>query len=141
MQNNELQILLVEDNVFDAELTIRSLKKNDIAHNVIHVDSGPKALDFLNGEGEFATRDVANKPKVILLDLNLGKTSGVKILEQIKSNSKISDIPVVVLTGSKESTELRRCYELGANSYLVKPIQFGSFTKGVLLPLLASQTA
>jgi two-component system, response regulator len=98
-------------------------------------------LDFLNGEGEFATRDVANKPKVILLDLNLGKTSGVKILEQIKSNSKISDIPVVVLTGSKESTELRRCYELGANSYLVKPIQFGSFTKGVLLPLLASQTA
>lgn len=140
MQNSELQILLVEDNVFDAELTIRSLKKNDIAHNVIHVDSGPKALDFLNGEGEFASRDVANKPKVILLDLNLGKTNGVKILEQIKSNSKISDIPVVVLTGSKESTELRRCYELGANSYLVKPIQFGSFTKGVLLPLLAKQS-
>lgn len=139
MENNELEILLVEDNQYDAELTIRSLKKNEIANNVVHVDTGDKALDFLNGRGEYAGRDANIKPKVILLDLKLGAGSGVKLLEQIKDSTHTMNIPVVVLTGSKENTDLRRCYDLGANSYLVKPIEFGSFTKGILIPLLAKE--
>jgi two-component system response regulator len=139
MEKNDLEILLVEDNQFDAELTIRALKKNEIAHNVVHVNTGDKALDFLNARGEFSTRDANNKPKVILLDLKLGVDSGVKVLEQIKDDSHTMNIPVVVLTGSKENTDLRRCYELGANSYLIKPIEFGSFTKGILIPLLSKK--
>jgi two-component system, response regulator len=136
MEYADLEILLVEDNPFDAELTIRSLKKNQIANNVVHVNSGNKALDFLNARGEYAGRDANNKPKVILLDLKLGGVSGVNVLEQIKADDHTMDIPVVVLTGSKENADLRRCYDLGANSYLIKPIEFGSFTKGILIPLL-----
>ncbi|UPT69256.1 MAG: response regulator [Sphingobacteriales bacterium JAD_PAG50586_3] len=111
-----------------------------MAYNVVHVDTHDKALDFLNARGEYAGRDANIKPKVILLDLKLGAGSGVKLLEQIKDNAHTMHIPVVVLSGSKENTDLRRCYDLGANSYLVKPIEFGSFTKGILIPLLAKNS-
>ena len=139
MDKNGLDILLIEDNVFDAELTIRMLKQNNIANTIVHVPTGALAIDFLNATGEYAGRDITDKPKVILLDLKLGPVSGIKILEKIKADEHTSKIPVVVLSGSKENVDLKKCYELGANSYLIKPIEFGSFTKGILIPLLAKE--
>ena len=139
MVDNSLDILLIEDNVFDAELTIRMLKHNSIANTVVHVATGALAEDFLNATGEFVGRDITNKPKVILLDLKLGPVSGVKVLERIKANQHTQNIPVVILSGSRENVDLKKCYDLGADSYLVKPIEFGSFTKGILLPLLSKE--
>lgn len=137
--DNSLDILLIEDNAYDAELTIRALKQNNIAKNIVHVSTGEQAMDFFNGTGNFNERDVENKPKVILLDLKLGHVSGVSVLEKIKDDEKTRHIPVVILSGSKEDVDLKRCYVLGANSYLVKPIEFGSFTKGILIPLLSKE--
>jgi two-component system response regulator len=137
MEYNGLDILLIEDNVFDAELTIRMLKQNSIANTVVHVATGALAIDFLNAVGEYAGRDINDKPKVILLDLKLGPVSGVKVLEKIKADEYTQDIPVIILSGSKDDADLKKCYNLGANSYLVKPIEFGSFTKGILVPLLS----
>lgn len=137
--DNSLDILLIEDNAYDAELTIRALKQNNIAKNIVHVSTGEQAMDFFNGTGNFNERDVENKPKVILLDLKLGHVSGVSVLEKIKDDEKTRHIPVVILSGSKEDADLKRCYVLGANSYLVKPIEFGSFTKGILIPLLSKE--
>jgi CheY-like chemotaxis protein len=137
--DNSLDILLIEDNAYDAELTIRALKQNNIAKNIVHVTTGEQAMDFFNGTGNFNERDVENKPKVILLDLKLGHVSGVSVLEKIKDDEKTRHIPVVILSGSKEDVDLKRCYVLGANSYLVKPIEFGSFTKGILIPLLSKE--
>lgn len=140
MDKNGLDILLIEDNVFDAELTIRMLKHNRIANKIVHVATGALAVDFLNSTGVYAGRDITDKPKVILLDLKLGPVSGVKILERIKEDGHTQDIPVIILSGSRDNIDLKKCYELGANSYLVKPIEFGSFTKGVLIPLLLKQS-
>jgi two-component system response regulator len=137
--DDSLDILLIEDNIFDAELTIRALKQNNIAKNIVHVATGKLALDFFNGIGDFKDRDITNKPKVILLDLKLGHVSGVSVLEKIKDDENTCNIPVVILSGSKEDVDLKRCYVLGANSYLVKPIEFSSFTKGILIPLLSKE--
>lgn len=139
MVDNSLDILLIEDNVFDAVLTIRMLKHNSIANTVVHVATGALAEDFLNATGEFVGRDITNKPKVILLDLKLGPVSGVKVLERIKANEHTQNIPVIILSGSRENVDLKKCYDLGADNYLVKPIELGSFTKGILLPLLSKE--
>jgi two-component system response regulator len=138
--DDTLDILLIEDNAFDAELTIRALKQNNIAKNIVHVATGALAMEFFNGTGDFKERDIKNKPKVILLDLKLGHVSGVSVLEKIKDDENTRNIPVVILSGSKEDVDLKRCYALGANSYLVKPIEFGSFTKGILIPLLSIES-
>jgi two-component system response regulator len=132
MQDIEVEILLIEDNLNDAELTIRSLRKNNIANNLIHLHDGEKALDFLFGRGNYAGRNTNNKPKVILLDLKMPKVDGLEVLKQIKGSDETKMIPVVVLTSSKESPDVEQAYLLGANSYMVKPVEFENFRAAVV---------
>lgn len=127
----EIEILFVEDNKNDAELTIRALKKSNIANKLIHFKDGAQPLDFLFGRGEFEGRNTDNKPKVILLDLKLPKVHGIEVLKELKSSSLTKDIPVVILTSSKEDPDIQRCYDLGANSYIVKPVDFERFSKAI----------
>ena len=129
---NEVEILLIEDNVNDAELAIRSLKKNGIANNLVHLRDGDSAIDFLFGTGKFEGRNTNNKPKVILLDLKMPKVNGIEVLKKIKSNDLTRKIPVVVLTSSKENPDVEKCYALGVNSYIVKPVEFENFSKAVV---------
>lgn len=131
MENKEVEILLVEDSVNDAELTIRSLRKNNVARHIVHLKDGAAALEFLFGTGQYKGRNTNNKPKMILLDLKMPKVSGLEVLEQITSHELTKKIPVVVLTSSKENPDVERAYLLGANSYIVKPVEFESFRKVV----------
>ena len=129
--HNQLEILLVEDNMNDAELTIRALTKNKIANHITHLKDGEEALEFLFGTGKFLGRDIENKPKMILLDLKMPKVNGLEVLEQIKQDANTKTIPVVVLTSSKEHPDIEKCYRLGVNSYIVKPVDFQNFSKAV----------
>ena len=129
MEKNEIEILLVEDNLNDAELTIRALRKNKVANNLIHLKHGAEALDFLFGTGSYADRDPRSKPKVILLDLKMPKVDGIEVLKRIKVDEFTKKIPVVMLTSSKENPDIEKCYQLGANSYIQKPIDFDQFQK------------
>ena len=129
--NDEVEILLVEDSAHDAEMTIRSLRKNNVSNKIVHLKDGAAALAFLFASGDFAGRDIGQKPKVILLDLKMPKVNGLQVLEQIKQNENTRTIPVVVLTSSKEDPDIKKCYNLGANSYIVKPVDFESFHKVV----------
>ncbi len=131
MGNTEFEILLVEDNINDAELAIRALRKNDVVNHIIHLQNGAIALDFIFGRGQYEGRNINNKPKVILLDLKMPKVSGLEVLEKIKSNELTNKIPVVMLTSSKEHPDVEKSYLLGANSYIVKPVDFESFLKTV----------
>jgi len=129
--NQEVEILLAEDNESDAELTIRALRKNNLANKLVHLKDGADALDFLFAQGNYAYRDIQNAPKVILLDLKMPKVNGIEVLEKIKSDSRTQKIPVVMLTSSKEDPDIQRCYKLGVNSYVVKPVTFEEFVKAV----------
>lgn len=131
MENKEVEILLVEDNPEDAEMTIRTLKKNKISNNIIHLKNGAEALDFLFGKGQFEERNVYIKPKLILLDLKMPKLNGLEVLERIKGDELTKKIPVVILTSSKENPDVDKCYSLGANSYIVKPVEFEGFMLAV----------
>ena len=131
MERSQIEILLVEDNMDDAEMTIHALRKNNLANKLIHMKDGEEALDFLFGTGNFIGRDVNLKPSLILLDLKMPKIDGLEVLERVKSNEATKKIPVVILTSSKEDPDVSKCYELGANSYIVKPVEFGSFIKAV----------
>jgi two-component system, response regulator len=131
MENLDVEILLVEDNMNDAELAIRALRKNNIVSNLIHLLDGAEALDFLFGRGNYAARNTNNKPKVILLDLKMPRVDGIEVLRQIKANEDTKTIPVVVLTSSKENPDVERAYMLGANSYMVKPVEFENFRTAV----------
>ena len=131
MNHAQVEILLVEDDQNDAKLTIRALTKSKMINNLIHLNDGAEALDFLYGTGQFAERDPDNFPKVILLDLKMPKVDGWEVLKKIKSDEKMKKIPVVVLTSSKESPDIDKCYALGANSYIVKPVVFENFVKAV----------
>jgi two-component system response regulator len=131
MDINEVEILLVEDNPNDAELTLRALKKNNLANRVMHAKDGAEALEFLFAEDVYAGRSVEKTPKVILLDLKLPKVNGIEVLERIKGDERTKSIPVVVLTSSREESDLTRCYELGVNSYIVKPVEFENFVKAI----------
>jgi two-component system response regulator len=131
MENTEVEILLVEDNIHDAEMTIRALKQSNLANKVIHLKNGALALNFLFGTGEYTGRDLNNKPRLILLDLKMPKVDGIEVLQALKSNANTRKIPVVVLTSSKESPDIEKCYELGVNSYIVKPVGFDSFLEAV----------
>jgi len=128
---NEVEILLVEDNPRDEEMTVRALKKHNLANNVYVVKDGAEALDFVFAEGAYAGRNVRHRPKVILLDLKLPKVDGIEVLRKIKADERTKVIPVAVLTSSKEDRDLQVCYELGVNSYIVKPVEFESFVKAV----------
>ena len=131
MQNNQVDILLVEDNPHEAKLTIISLKENNLGANLVHVDDGAEALDFLFARGAFAERQNQGNPKVILLDLNLPKIGGLEVLRQMKLNDKTNKIPVVILSSSNQDKDVIEGYTLGANSYVVKPMEFDAFTKAI----------
>jgi len=131
MKNDQIDILLVEDNESDAEMTNRILRKNNIASKLLHLSDGAMALDYLFAEGIYAGRQIENKPKVIMLDLKMPKVNGIEVLHRIKSDDRTKIIPVVILTSSKEDPDIKRCYELGANSYVVKPVEFDEFHKAV----------
>jgi len=131
MGNQEVDILLVEDSIHDAELTMRALRQNNVAKYVVHLKDGATALDFLFGQGEYDGRDTGRKPKVILLDLKMPKVSGLEVLERLAANPLTASIPVVVLTSSKEHPDVEKAYRLGANSYIVKPVDFDDFRKVV----------
>lgn len=131
MDNKTIEILLVEDNMHDAELTIRALKKINLANKLFHVKDGAEALDFIFARGEFAGRDIAERPKMILLDIKMPKVDGIEVLRQIKSNEQTKATPVVIMTSSKEEQDIVNSYNLGVNSYVVKPVNFESFAKAV----------
>ena len=129
--NNQLEILLVEDNPHDAELTIRALKKRNLANKLVHVADGQEALDFLFANGAHAGRDVSDQPKVVLLDLKLPKVDGIEVLRQLRADARTRLLPVVVLTSSREDRDVVESYQLGANSYIVKPVEFENFSEAV----------
>lgn len=120
-------LLLVEDNPDDEALTLRALKKHNLANDIVVARDGQEALDYLFAEGEFAGRDSNQLPQVILLDLKLPKIDGLGVLEKIRSNTLTKNIPVVVLTSSNEEQDIIRSYNLGANSYVRKPVDFAQF--------------
>lgn len=125
MDVNSVEILLVEDNINDAELTIRELKKNNLANSLVHVKDGEEALEFIFATGRFAgNRNISSMPKVVLLDIQMPKVNGIEVLQKIKSDDRTKMIPVVMLTSSKEDPDIQKCYKLGANSYIVKPVNF-----------------
>lgn len=126
-----VEIILVEDNPFEAELAIKALEKNNLANKLRHIDDGEEALNFILAKGKYEIRKNLPNPKLILLDLKLPKVDGLQILKEIKSNEATKSIPVVVLTSSQEEKDVIESYNLGANSYLVKPVNFESFTKAI----------
>jgi len=128
---NDFEILLVEDNPRDAELTMRALKKRHLTNKLIWVKDGAEALAFLFGTGTPDGQAACHHPKVILLDLKLPKIDGLEVLRQFKANATSRTIPVVVLTSSREEQDVVRSYQLGVNSYIVKPVNFDNFSEAV----------
>ena len=122
-QTKAIDLLLIEDNASDAELTIRELKKYNMANNLIHLRNGAEALNF------FKTTETL--PKLILLDIQMPKINGIEVLQRLKENPLTRSIPVVMLTSSKENPDIQKCYSLGANSYIVKPVNFDDFAKTI----------
>ena len=120
-----VEILLVEDNAHDAELTLRALKQRNLANRVHVCRDGAEAIDFFDGSDAGAT------PKVILLDLKLPKVDGLEVLQRLKSSTRTKAIPIVVLTSSREEPDIEKAYALGANSYIVKPVDFDAFARAV----------
>jgi two-component system response regulator len=131
MEQQQIEILLVEDNPYEAELTIRNLKKHHLANKLLHLDDGAEALDFIFSEGKYKTNGVVQTPKLILLDLKLPKVDGLEILRRIKADPATKMIPVVVLTSSNQEKDIIESYKLGVNSYIVKPVDFDAFSKAV----------
>ena len=131
MENLPVEILLIEDNIDDAELTIHALKKKNLGNNLTHLKDGEEALEFLYATGKYAGRNLNLQPRMILLDLKMPKLNGMEVLEKVKTEPSTKKIPVVILTSSREDPDLIRCYELGANSYIVKPVDFESFVNAV----------
>ena len=128
---NIVEILIVEDNQQDLDLALRALRKANLANRVHAARDGQEALDFLFCEGPHSGRKIENEPKVILLDLKLPKVDGLEVLQRIKSDPRTKAIPVVVLTSSKEQNDVVESYNLGVNSYIVKPVNFESFSASV----------
>jgi two-component system response regulator len=122
-----VDILIVEDNAQDAELTVRALKKQNLVNTIFVVGDGEEALDFIFSRGKFHRRDSIRPLKVIFLDLKLPKIGGLQVLKEIKSNQKTKKLPVDIVTSSKEDPDIKAAYELGANSYVVKPVDFNAF--------------
>lgn len=120
-------ILLVEDNPDDRILTVRALKQHNISNEIKEVKDGQEALDYLFGEGEYAGRDTAIQPQIILLDLKLPRVDGLEVLQRIRADSRTRRLPVVILTSSNEQKDRISSYDLGANSYVRKPVDFNEF--------------
>jgi CheY-like chemotaxis protein len=128
---DEVEILIVEDNPNDAEMALRALKKNNLTNRVLVVGDGEEALDFVFSKGKYVNREKGARPKIILLDLKLPKIDGLEVLKEIKSNEETKVIPVIVLTSSKEESDIVESYRLGVNSYIVKPVDFEKFVDAV----------
>jgi CheY-like chemotaxis protein len=131
MKYDNIEILFVEDNLDDAVLAIRALKNSGLTNTIFHVKDGAEALDFMYCKGDYALRNIQEHPKLILLDLKMPKVSGIEVLERLKSDPVFKIIPMVILTSSKEDPDIKRCYELGANSYIVKPIENINFFSAI----------
>jgi two-component system response regulator len=127
MSLNEVEVVLVEDNPNDAELAIRALKEYNFANKLMWLKDGVEALDFIFAQGQYTDRSVEEVPKVILLDLKLPRVDGLEVLEKIKSDTRTKSIPVVVLTSSSEERDIIASYNLGVNSYVIKPVDFDKF--------------
>jgi len=130
-ETNEVEILLVEDNQDDMDMALRALRKANLTNKIQTVRDGAEALEFIFCEGAFAGRKFENPPKVILLDLKLPKIDGMEVLKRIKSDPRTKTIPVVILTSSKEQRDVIESYNLGVNSYIVKPVNFEQFAAAV----------
>lgn len=128
---NRVEILLVEDNPRDAELTIRTLKRHNLTNRLVHVKDGEEALEFLMGSGRYSDRKSPEHPRVIMLDLKLPKVDGLEVLKTLREHPQMRYVPVVVLTSSHEESDLIKSYELGVNSYIVKPVDFDGFSAAV----------
>jgi two-component system response regulator len=124
---NAVEILLVEDNQLDAEMTMRALRKNNLANNAIVARDGQEALDFFFCRGNYKNRNITRSPKVVLLDLKLPKVSGLEVLRTVKADERTAHIPIVVIASSAETTDILEAYKMGANSYVVKPVEFDQF--------------
>jgi CheY-like chemotaxis protein len=129
--NQPVEILLVEDSSSDAKLTIRALQKNNLCNSIIHLTDGAEALDFIFAKGKYSERNIHDKPKMILLDLNMPKVGGLDVLRAIKGDERTKTIPVIVMTSSKQDSDIIASYNLGVNSYVVKPVAFDNFSKAV----------
>ena len=127
----EKMILLVEDNPDDEALTMRALKQSKLANEIVVTRDGQEAVEFLSGTGKYEGRDLSHMPTVILLDLKLPKLSGLEVLQQLRADQRTRVTPVVVLTSSSEDEDMMRSYQLGANSYVRKPVIFGRFADAV----------
>ena len=126
-----VEILLIEDNPDDAELTMRALAKQNLANRLVWLKNGELGLDFIFARGAYADRGAIETPRLVLLDLNLPKVSGLEVLEQIKADPRTRKIPVVVLSSSTQDKDILSTYDLGGNSYVSKPVQFEEFAKVV----------
>ena len=131
MSMENIEILLVEDNPNDEELTLYALRKNNITNQIQVVRDGAEALEYIFCTGAFADRQINDPPKVVLLDLKLPKVDGLEVLERIKTDARTRTIPVVVLTSSQEERDIVESYQLGVNSYIVKPVDFEQFNEAV----------
>ena len=131
MNYDEVEILFVEDSMDDAMLTIRALTKSGFKNKLHHVKDGAEALDFIYCKGTYALRNIKRNPKMILLDLKMPKVTGMQVLEKVKSDPNLKSIPVVILTSSQEDPNIEKCYALGANSYIVKPVDSNNFFQAI----------
>jgi len=131
MASNEIEIILIEDNIDDATLAIMALKRSNLTNKIIHLKNGDEALKFIYSGVEYDGVKFAGKPKVILLDLKMPKVNGIEVLTKVKSDPATKNIPVVILTSSAEDPDIKTCYSLGANSYIVKPVEFDNFTQKI----------
>lgn len=128
--NSEFEIVIVEDNPNDAELMVRTLKKNQLVNNLIVLEDGEQAINFFIGDTN-GNKGLTGLPKVIFLDLKLPKVSGLEVLQQLKANEKTKEIPVVIVTSSSEDPDINAAYKMGVNSYVVKPVNFDDFVKTI----------
>lgn len=127
----EVEILIVEDSDSDLELALRALRRANLTNKLLALRDGTQALDYLFAAGEYAGRDTSSNPRVVLLDLNLPKIDGIEVLRRIKDDPRTAMVPVVVLTSSNEERDRLASYKLGANSFIVKPVEFESFARAV----------
>jgi two-component system response regulator len=126
-----IEILLVEDNPNDVAMVTMALEENNVANHVVHLKDGAEALDYIFHEGAYAASAEDKAPKVIMLDLNMPRVSGLEVLRKLKADEKTKDIPIVVFTSSDDDPNLKECYRLGINNYIVKPLDYDQFKKAI----------
>jgi two-component system, response regulator len=129
--SQEVEVILIEDNPYDAELTIRAFKKAHPTTRLLHLKDGAEALDYFFSEGQYSDRRPSNAPYVVFLDIKMPKVDGIEVLRRLKSDARTRRIPVTMLTSSYEAADLDECYRLGANSYVVKPVESVQFNNAI----------